>query len=189
MSKITKKRNWACVVYPDSAPSDWHDILKQKGLKCAISPLHDSDVNADESEKKPHWHVIMCWDGPTTYSVACEITSQLKAPNPMPLESIKGYYRYLTHMDNPEKKQYNQSDIIHLNGFDISDYIEITRSEILAIKRELIKIILENNFLEYSCLINYLYNNNMSIEFDIASSNTIFFNNYMQSLRHHYTKY
>lgn len=38
-------------MYPDSMPDDAIDILKQSGLPCAISPLHDKDLNPDEVEK------------------------------------------------------------------------------------------------------------------------------------------
>ena len=32
LAKILKKRNWAFVVYPESAPSDWIEQLQQRGL-------------------------------------------------------------------------------------------------------------------------------------------------------------
>ena len=46
-----KKRNWAFVIYPESLPEDWLDILRMSGLPIAISPLHDKDVNADGTPK------------------------------------------------------------------------------------------------------------------------------------------
>ena len=54
-----KKRNWAFFVWPDSAPEDWREQLQKTGLQCAVSPLHDKDVNEGTGEvKKAHWHVI-----------------------------------------------------------------------------------------------------------------------------------
>ena len=44
---MNKKRYWAFVLYPESAPSDWKDILQSTGLVCAISPYHDKDINPD----------------------------------------------------------------------------------------------------------------------------------------------
>ena len=38
-------RNWAIIVYTDSAPEDWEDIIKKEPV--VISPLHDKDVNPD----------------------------------------------------------------------------------------------------------------------------------------------
>lgn len=49
MAKNIKKRNWAFVLYPESAPADWREQLQKTGLQCAISPLHDKDMNPDLS--------------------------------------------------------------------------------------------------------------------------------------------
>ena len=40
-----KKRYWAFVLYPESAPENWKEILQQTGLSCCVSPLHDKDIN------------------------------------------------------------------------------------------------------------------------------------------------
>ena len=92
-----KKRHWAAVVYPESLPPDWRDIIAQTGIKAAISPLHDKDYSADGTPKKPHYHVILSYDGPTTYNAVLGLVNgRLGQPAPQPLESVKGYYRYLT---------------------------------------------------------------------------------------------
>ena len=66
--KNFKKRNWAFVVYPESAPSDWIEQLQLSGAQFAISPLHDKDLNATGEPKKAHWHVIVVYGSPTTES-------------------------------------------------------------------------------------------------------------------------
>ena len=132
LAKILKKRNWAFVVYPESAPSDWIEQLQQRGVVGAISPLHDKDLNATGEPKKAHWHVIVTYEGPTAQSVVERLTELLNAPKPIPLEQVRGYYRYLTHKDNPEKFQYDEKDIQTLNGFDIRDFVEMTKSEVNA---------------------------------------------------------
>ena len=132
MAKILKKRNWAFVVYPESAPNDWIEQLQQRGVGGALSPLHDKDLNATGEPKKAHWHVIVTYEGPTAQSVVERLTEHLNAPKPIPLEQVRGYYRYLTHKDNPEKAQYDEKDIQTLNGFDIRDFVEMTKSEVNA---------------------------------------------------------
>jgi len=102
--KLSKKRNWAFVAYPESLPKNWQEILTQTGLPIAISPLHDKDENPDGTKKKPHYHIILIYSGPTSFSVVQTLTQKLNAPAPIPLEAVRGYYRYLTHKDNPEKK-------------------------------------------------------------------------------------
>lgn len=181
--KSIKKRNWAFVVYPDSLPDNWKEILMQTGLPVAISPLHDKDLNADNTPKKPHYHVIAVFSGPTTFNAVKAITDALNAPIPQPLESVKGYFRYLTHKDNPEKAQYSDSDIEYLNGFCIGDFVELSKSEVLAIIKRIQAYIREGDILEYSDLLDMLVDSDMSDEFDVASSHTFLFNSYITSRR------
>ena len=183
-SKNVKKRNWAFVLYPESAPNNWREFLQKTALQCAISPLHDKDINPDGEPRKAHYHIILIYSGPTSFNVVRSLCESLNQPIPQPLEQVRGYYRYLTHKDNPEKAQYSEGDIQTLNGFDISDYIELTRSEVISIKKHLQQIIREADIIEYSDLIDLLSDSEMSAEFDVATSNTLFFDRYITSRRH-----
>ena len=181
--KNVKKRNWAFVLYPESAPFDWREQLQLTGLQCAISPLHDKDLNADETPKKPHYHIILVYGNPTTYNNVKGLTDRLNQPIPQPLDQIRGYYRYLTHKDNPEKHQYSEDEITTINGFDISEFVELTKSEVIAVKSKLQSLIREMNIIEYADLLDYIQDNGDKTEYDVASSNTIFFNTYIKSRR------
>ena len=77
--------------------------LQLSGAQFAISPLHDKDLNATGEPKKAHWHVIAVYGSPTTESNVKSLTERLNAPKPIPLEQVRGYYRYLTHKDNPRR--------------------------------------------------------------------------------------
>lgn len=180
---VVKKRNWAIIVYPESAPADWIDRLQATGLQCAISPLHDKDINPTGELKKAHYHVICCYSGPTSYNVVRALCDSLNAPIPQALEQVKGYYRYLTHKDNPEKYQYNDSDITTLNGFNILDYADLTKSEINKIKLSLQLLIRHLDITDYCVLMDYLQDNDLQAEYDIASNNTYFFDRYISSRR------
>lgn len=183
VSKNVKKRNWAFVVYPESSPADWIEQLTQTGLQCAVSPLHDKDKNATGEPKKAHWHVIACYSGPTSYNVVKGLTDTLNSPAPQALEQVRGYYRYLTHKDNPEKYQYSEDDIKTINGFSILDFCDLTKGEIISIKRELQMLIRNLNIMEYSDFMDYLQDNELVSFYDIASSNTYFFEKYISSRR------
>lgn len=188
MLKTTKnkKRNWAFVAYPESLPNAWIEQLQQSGLQCAISPLHDRDYNADGSLKKAHYHVILCYSGPTSFNVVCKLVcEQLGQPIPQALEQIRGYYRYFTHKDNPEKAQYNESEIKSINGFNIQDYVELTKSEVFELKKRVMAIIQEQDFIEYSDLIDFLISSeDLKNESEIALNNTLLFDRYISSRRH-----
>ena len=182
-SKNVKKRNWAFVLYPESAPSNWVEILGQTGLQCAVSPIHDKDLDPTGEPKKAHFHVIICYSGPTSFNVVKSLTDSLNCPIPQPLEQVRGYYRYLTHKDNPEKFQYSDMDIKTINGFSIFDFIELTKSEVLSIKRELQTLIRNAGIFEYSDLMDLLQDSDMVQQYDVASCNTYFFEKYISSRR------
>ena len=184
--KVVKKRHWAFIVYPESAPADWKERLVQTGLPCAISPLHDKDLDPTGSPKKAHYHVIASWEGPTTFNVAKTLTDGFNAPIPQALEQVRGYYRYLTHKDNPEKFQYDELAIQTINGFNIADFTELSKSEVLAIKRKLQALIRELELVEYSDFMDFLMDNEMNVEYDVASNNTYFFEKYISSKRNKY---
>lgn len=196
-----KKRNWGLIVYPTkpqlenlkseydgwdgygSAPDDWIDQLQLSGLQYAISPLHDKDKLPNGKVKKPHWHVILCYGNPTTYNNVNNLAVSFNAPAPQALEQIRGYYRYFTHQDNPDKYQYRDADIQTGGGFDIADFIELSKSEVIKIKRKLQCLIREINIFEYGDLMDYLLDNELSVEYEIASNNTYFFDKYISSKR------
>jgi len=184
--KKVKKRHWAFVAYPDSLPVDWIDQLKQTGLKVAISPLHDRDVDPTGEPKKPHYHVILSYDGPTTFGNVESFTKRLNQPIPQPLEQVRGYYRYLTHEDNPEKAQYDKADIRTLNGFNILDFVELTKSEVTRYIRDIRRFICDNDITEYAALLDILDEGACVPDewFEVAVSHTLLFTGYLRSRRY-----
>ena len=183
MAESIKKRNWTFVLYPESAPEDWREIIKISGLMAAISPLHDKDINPTGEAKKAHYHILLVYSGPTTYNSVAKFTASLNATIPQALESVKGMYRYFSHKDNPEKYQYNEADIVSLNGFNIADLVELTKSEVNELKANILKLIREVGIVEYSSLVDFLIDNGMMAEYDVAINNTFFFNTYICSRR------
>ena len=179
-----KKRNWAFVLYPESAPADWKERLEATGIQCAISPLHEFDTDPTGYVTKAHYNIILCYPGPTTYNNVNSLCDSLNQPIPQALEAVRGYYRYLTHKDNPDKYQYDERDIIALNGFNVLDYVEMTKSEVNAIKFRLTALIRENGFTEYKDFINFVMDTGLPEEYDVASGNTLYFNSYIRSNRH-----
>jgi plasmid replication protein len=121
---VQKTRGYACVIYTDSAPEDWKERLIETHIPALISPYHDRDINADGTPKKPHYHVMIIFDGPRTLAQAEDVLTQIGAANGQvkPLNSITGYARYLCHLDNPDKVQYDQGDVVALAGAEYDVY-------------------------------------------------------------------
>ncbi|WP_312574012.1 Rep family protein, partial [Staphylococcus saprophyticus] len=80
------------VVSPEPAPENGQELLEQTFINFAVSPLHDKYTNPDGEIKKPHWHVILIWDGPVTQNAAMKIAEKVNAPQPVKLESVRGAY-------------------------------------------------------------------------------------------------
>lgn len=182
--KDVKKRLWTIVLYPESAPENWREEIKQSGIVFAVSPLHDRDINADGSPKKPHHHLILAYSGPTTYNNVKSFCDELNQPVPKPLESVRGMYRYFTHEENPEKAQYDKELIEHYNGFSLANFCELMRGEVLEIKKRVFRLIADANITEYSDLVYLLLDNEMFDELDVVTSNTMLFNTIITSRRH-----
>lgn len=176
-----KSRYWAFIVYPESTREDWIDVLCEIGVVFAVSPLHDKDINPTGEKKKAHYHVLIQFEGPTTYkNVKENICDIINATIPKRVISLRGYYRYLTHEDNPEKAQYNSEDIKEYGGFKL----ELTTTELTQYKLEICEDIKEHNILEYSDLCDYYKDCTGDYDkWEIASNHTYFFDKYICSRR------
>ena len=183
MKRITG-RSWAFVIYPESLPENWKQIITDTGLPMAISPLHDKDVNPTGEEKKAHYHVICYYENATTYNnVKQNVTDRLNGTIPIKLESMRGMYRYHLHLDNPEKYQYDDRDRMFFNGFDIDFASKPTRTEINKLIREIHTFINDNDIFEYIDLLDILKDNDLVDMYDIAISNTLLFKSLLDSKR------
>lgn len=150
----TRTRNFATIVYPDSAPEAWQEILSQQFIPAFISPLHDKDINPTGEPKKPHYHVILMFEGKKSVEQVNEIFNLIGGVGCEKVNSIRGYARYLCHLDNPEKAQYEQSAVRSMGGADYVGTIGLVIDKYKAIS-EMIDYCKENNIVSYSDLLEY----------------------------------
>lgn len=147
-------RNFATVVYPDSAAENWQEILSDQLVPAFISPLHDMDTNPDGEIKKSHWHVMIVFDGNKSIDQAQDIFTSISGVGCEVVQSLRGYSRYLCHLDNPEKHQYLPEDVRALCGADYTSAIGLPTDKYKAIS-EIIDYCESNNVFSYSELIIY----------------------------------
>ena len=180
-----KGRAWAFVMYPESMPENFYEILEQTGLPFALSPLHDKDLDPTGEPKKPHYHVICYYDNTTTKkNVKENVCDIVNATIPIKLESMRGMYRYHLHLDNPDKYQYDDRDRTFINCFEVSKVAELTSTEVTKIIKELQSLIIDNDITEYSELMDLLLGDDLVNMYDVAQKHTIFINTYITSRRH-----
>lgn len=157
---VKRGRNWTIIVYPDSAPDDWRDLLDKYHIPWIESPLHDKDTNPDGTVKKAHWHVLLLFDGNKSYQQVKDITAKLNTVNPQRVESARGMVRYMVHLDNPEKYQYDVKDIKAHGGADIDTLMKPTATNRLQTLKEIITYIHDNQVTNFMDLLMYAIQNN-----------------------------
>lgn len=138
--KDGRVRNWATVVYSDEAI----DKLSELKLPCLVSPWHDSDVNADGEKKKPHKHIMFCFDGKKSREQIKDICDMIGGVGCEPIQSMRSYARYLCHLDNPDKAQYNINDVRSFGGIDYIELINSLADEFSTLY-DIIDYLLENH--------------------------------------------
>lgn len=176
--KIDRTRNWTFLVYPESAPENWRELINAEHIAWVESPLHEGEQNPDnESEKKAHWHVMLAFESHKTFDQVLEITKQINSPIPKKVNSMVGLVRYMVHMDNPEKKQYNVSDIKAYGGISVADMLKPTSTKRYAIIREMITYVKENQITQMIDLIEYAMNEHEDDWFPLLCDNCAYIMN------------
>lgn len=184
-NKETRTRNWACVVYEDSLPQNWIDILDEQHIEWIESPWHDLDLNADGSPKKKHKHLCLLFGGVKSYEQAKEITDLLHAPIPQRCHNVKALVRYMAHLDNPEKAQYNTADIIAHGGADLSELLRPSSSERYSLIAEMISYVKNNHITEMQDLLDFAQNERFDDWFPLLCDNSAYIlGQYIKSQRH-----
>lgn len=180
-----RTRNWTFVLYPESALVNWRDILDEEHIEWIESPLHDKDINADGENKKPHKHIMLLFGGVKSYEQVREITDKLNCPIPQRCHNAKAMVRYMAHLDNPEKAQYNVSDIKAHGGVDLAEMLRPSSSERYTLIGDMISYIRKNNVVEFQDLMDYALANEFDTWFPLLCDNSAFVvGQYIKSQRH-----
>ena len=172
-------RNFVTVVYLDSAPENFIEIVSNWKIPAFVSPYHDKDFNPDGTPKKPHYHVLIMYDGPKTEQQAREQFSEICGVGMEVVKSLRGYSRYLCHLDSPEKAQYSIEDVWSLGGSDYLSIIELAADEDHGYT-SLMQFIDDFDVQSFYSLVNWCSKHNRSW-FRLLRSNSIFWDKYLKS--------
>lgn len=184
MAKEKRSNKWAFLLYEESAPENYLDILESLHIPFIISPWHDKDVNKKTGEfKKAHKHGALFFESLKSYSQVSELLTE-KLNTPAHVEIImspKGMYDYFTHAENPDKTLYDINDIESGCGFDLEKFLTQQNSdEFLSLA---IDIIEKYNFTEFTNLIRYARKEDIRL-LNLIIDKTYFFAKYLDSRRY-----
>lgn len=103
MSRI---KNFAYLLYPESCKVDWLSICCEQGIPFYWI-LHDKDT------KKTHFHLFFTAKNAISENTVKKIGEKIGSANGtyQCVASKLGFLRYLVHKDNPEKHQYDVSEV------------------------------------------------------------------------------
>lgn len=184
MAKEKRSNKWAFLIYKDSTPSNYLDILESLHIPFVLSPWHDKDINKETGEfKKSHKHGALYFESLKSYSqVSALIKNKLNGPAHVePIMSPKGMYDYFTHAENLEKTQYDINNIESGCGFELDKFlISNNNDEFLS---SVVDIIEEYDFTEFNNLVKYARDES-SMLLSIIMDKTYFFAKYIDSRRH-----
>lgn len=184
LSKVkTIGRNWSLIFYPESTDEKkLVNAIKRLKTPAAISPLHKDDVwdemaveewlakNKGEAaalrnipkvgeKKKPHWHVLLrfkgnkrkhqidAWVATFTDSNACAIVPP----------DADGDLRYMAHLDDPDKAQYDVADIQLFGGIDPAPLYRQTELQAFGTVANMIDIIKDNDLDNFADFVDAVF--------------------------------
>lgn len=184
MTKEQRSNKWTFLIYEESAPENYLDVLEDIHVPFVLSPWHNKDVNKETGEvKKSHKHGAFYFSSLKSYSQVSElIKDKLNGPAHVePVMSPKGMYDYFVHADNPDKTPYDINDIESGCGFELDKFLVQQNSDDFTNK--VIDTIEENDITEFGELVWYARENNSAL-LGLIIERTYFFARYLDSRRH-----
>lgn len=178
--RVVRTRNFATVVYPDSAPEDWKNRLAEHKVQAFVSPLHDLDINPGGERKKPHFHVMFMFESVKTSEQAKAIFDTFGGVGCEIINGIRGYARYLCHLDNPEKAQYDPKDVLSYFGANYEEIIGLYSDKYKAVG-EMMDFCIENGIFSYAQLIIYARHSNENWFRALCDNSTIVMKEFLKS--------
>lgn len=180
-----RARNWTALVYPDSAPENWRDILDNACVPWVESPLHCYDVEETGELKKAHTHIQICFSGMKSYSQVKNLIEPLHGSIPKIVNDSRSLTRYFCHLDQPSKYQYPLSELVGHCGFDVSEYLKPTSSQRYAYIREMCSFVRSSGIKEFQDIMDYAIENHPDTWFPALCDNSAYVVGlYIKSQRH-----
>lgn len=183
LSKDRRARNFATIVYPESAPADWMDTLRDQHIPAFVSPLHDRDLLKDGTKKKDHFHVMLMFDGKKSTEQVREMFELFGGVGVEVVGSMRGYARYLCHLDDPQKAAYNIDFVTQIAGANYADVIGLAIDKRTAIA-EMQEYCVANDVNEFSALMDYAAENRPDWHNVLCTSGTVVMSAYLASRRY-----
>lgn len=183
MAKDNRVRNIVFVLYEDSANPEWKTLLQEDHIPYMLA-YHDKDIvkNGETEElKKPHYHVILCFENKKSIEQLQYYADRYGAANGQwqAVASLRAMARYLIHADNPDKYQYD-SGIVETCAIDYNAIIGMAADKYKAIS-EMMDFCEQEGLVSYYELVNYARIHRYDWFKSLCDDSTIVMKEYLKS--------
>lgn len=179
-----RSKYFATIVYPESAPADWQMRARFYRVPFFCSPLHDKDFADDSKEtlKKPHYHILMMYDSLKSQEQAREVFESFGGVGCLIVSSLRGYARYLCHLDDDDKTLYSPDDVYsYMCKYDFA--LDSDDADYILLK-DIMSLIDEKELFSFASLVRYAYREDERVFKYLLQSKQggVFIREYLKSL-------
>lgn len=189
-----KARYWVGVLYPENMIDDWEDEINAKLQIPFAYCKHYKCLDKEGQPRPKHVHIMVVFANTTTYNHAMNTFKKLekdgcKAINKCErVQGVRWMYEYLIHNTEDaikkKKHQYDPSERITGNNFDIGLYEQISLADEEDIINAICNIIELNQFTNFYDIDKYIRENG-DVEYKrIFRRHQSYFNNIVKGLFH-----
>ena len=179
-----QRKIWWGYLYEDSAPENFLELMRESGVE-GLAMHHDRDTTAAGEVKEPHWHVVVRFSHAVAAKEAKEVLTSFgcKEKSVQYRDSWTAVARYLCHLDDPNKAQYDPADVVEFGG---ADYLAaINRSaDKYRIVAEMCAWCKENRVYSFNRLVDYARDENLEWFMALCDNCAIFMREYLKSYRY-----
>ncbi|NME21935.1 Replication protein RepB [Limosilactobacillus reuteri] len=174
---------WTFLIYKESAPNNYLQILDEIHVPFMLSPWHDKDIDLKTGKvKKAHKHGVLYFERLKSYSQVVALLEPLNGPEYIEIvHSTVGMYDYFTHAETPSKEPYNVDDIQYGCGFDLSEFLA-SQNQTGQIN-EILTIIDNKDIREFNDLVRVIREDDTNL-LKLLASKSYFFSKYIDSVRY-----
>lgn len=183
MMKEQRASKWTFLIYKESVPNNYKEVIDSIHVPYMLSPWHDKDIDHKTGKlKKPHKHGVLYFETLKSYSQVSKLLKPLKGPSYVEIvHSVKGMYDYFTHADSPSKTSYSINDIEYGCGFDLGAFLSSQNKE--GQINKILKIADENDITEFKDLVMKVRQEELPL-LELLASKPYFFSRYIDSKRY-----
>lgn len=176
-------KNVAFLSYPENGlHTSLVSFLSSSGYRAVVSPLHEPDGE----DLKPHYHVLVMLSSQQELESVKSTFLDYKVTAPFRVGDKTAYARYLSHLDNPEKQQFEGDDhgctVIGCVDYDKLIFHPVSSVSVVEVYKRIHSIVLDEGLYSFAQLVLYCCDTNDIELLDYITKHTQSINLFVRSV-------